>query len=261
MSLNRHVVIDEDDIYRYAEEKITAFRFIESFLHVDMKHILAKSVSRKDPSQLFQDVNAHFRGNQFHHVDKAMKTIYKHKVHPRTFERDMANFRIYIVNLTHAQNVEQQKFAYLKELITHDTRQCLANALDLARFNKLAFEATVDLLISTHSNQPVGSIKMAVMGSEGYYFDFQKGECIRKNCRYLHKLMSDHERLDSHLISKHEKRIPKGKKINKREKDNSMKNNNRTGTNGMHNTNKIINDSMPLTRDHQVQVGTPRGII
>ena len=73
--------------------------------------------------------------------------------------------------------------------------------------------------------------------------------------------MSDHERLDSHLISKHEKRIPKGKKINKREKDNSMKNNNRTGTNGMHNTNKIINDSMPLTRDHQVQVGTPRGII
>ena len=49
LSLNRHVVIDEDDIYRYAEEEITAFRFIESFLHVDMKHILAKSVSRKDP--------------------------------------------------------------------------------------------------------------------------------------------------------------------------------------------------------------------
>ena len=31
LSLNRNVVIDEDDIYRYAEEEITAFRFIESF--------------------------------------------------------------------------------------------------------------------------------------------------------------------------------------------------------------------------------------
>ena len=64
LSLNKNVVIDEDDIYRYADEETTAFWFIESFLHVDMKHILAKSVSRKDPRQLFQDINAHFRGNQ-----------------------------------------------------------------------------------------------------------------------------------------------------------------------------------------------------
>ena len=89
-------VIDEDDIYRYAEEESTAFRFIESFLHVYMKHILAKSVSRKDPRQLFQDINAHFRGNQFHHVDKAIKTISKHKAYPGTFERDMANFGSHI---------------------------------------------------------------------------------------------------------------------------------------------------------------------
>ena len=40
-----------------------------------------------------------------------------------------------------------------------------------------------------------------------------------------------------------------------------MKNNNSNGTNGMHNTNKIISNAMPLTRDHQVQIGTPRGII
>ena len=31
LNLNRNVVIDEDDIYRYAEEETTAFRFIESF--------------------------------------------------------------------------------------------------------------------------------------------------------------------------------------------------------------------------------------
>ena len=50
------MVIDEDDIHQYAEEETTAFRFIESFLHVDTKHILAKLVSRKDPRQLFQDI-------------------------------------------------------------------------------------------------------------------------------------------------------------------------------------------------------------
>ena len=114
---------------------------------------MAKPVKRKDPRQLFQDIHAHFRGNKFHHVDKAIKTIAKYKVHLGTFERDMANFRIYISDLTHAQNAEvpeQQKFAYLKELLTHDTRQCLANALGLARFNRLDFEATIDLLISAH---------------------------------------------------------------------------------------------------------------
>ena len=76
---------------------------------------------------------------------------------------------------------------------------------DLAHFNKLDFEATIDLLITTHSNQPAGSIRMAAMGSTGYCFDFQKDECICKNWRYLHKLMNDHERSDSNLISKHEK--------------------------------------------------------
>ena len=85
----------------------------------------------------------------------------------------MANFRIDIVDLTHAQNgkvLEQQKFAYLKELLTHDTRQCLANALDLARFNKLDFESTADFLMNTHSNQPASLIRMAAMA---YCFDFQ----------------------------------------------------------------------------------------
>ena len=40
-----------------------------------------------------------------------------------------------------------------------------------------------------------------------------------------------------------------------------MKDNNSNGTNDMHNTNKIINNPMPLSRDHQVQIGTPRGTI
>ena len=46
----------------------------------------------------------------------------------------------------------------------------------------------------------------------------------------------------------------------KKEKVNSMKNNNSNGTNGMHNNTKNINNFIPLTREHQVRVGTPRGV-
>ena len=263
LSMNKFVVIDEDDIFRYAAEETTAFRFIESFLQLDMKHILAKSVKRKDPRQLYQDIQDHFRGNQFHHVDKAIKNICKHKVHPSSFERDISNFRIYISDLTHAQNVEvpePQKFAYLKALLTQDNRHCVATAMDMAHFNKLDFDATLDLLIASHANQPAGSIRMAAMGGVGLCFAFQKGECTRKNCRYLHRLMNDQEKLESQVTGKQEKGIPNGKKYIKKEKVNSMKNNNSNGTNGMHNNTRNINNSIPLTREHQVRVGTPRGV-
>ena len=72
--------------------------------------------------------------------------------------------------------------------------------------------------------------------------------------------MNDQEKLESQVIGKQEKGIPKGKKYIKKEKVNSMKNNNSNRTNGMHNTAKIINYSIPLTREHQVHVSTPRDI-
>ena len=151
----------------------------------------------------------------------------------------MANFWIFIVtNAQNAEVTEQQKFAYLNELLNHDIRQCLANALDLARFSKLDFESTGDLLITSHSNQPAGSIRMAAMGSVSYCFDFQKGECIQKNCMCFHKLMSDQVKSDTNFIIKQEQENLKRKKWRKKEKVNSRKNNNNTGTNGMHNTNK-----------------------
>lgn len=112
-------------------------------------------------------------------MDRAIKTVTTHRIHQNTFGRDIAKFRIYIADLTHVQNAEvpeQQKFAYIKDLLTHDTRQCLSNALDLARYNKLDFQATLDLLITAHS------IKMAAVSSiPNYCFDFQKGECTLKN--------------------------------------------------------------------------------
>ena len=75
-------------------------------------------------------------------------------MHPSSFERDISNFRIYISDLTHAQNVEvpePQKFAYLKALLTHDTRMnlMLANIFDsLINVIKLiSTKVVLDILI------------------------------------------------------------------------------------------------------------------
>ena len=38
----------------------------------------------------------------------------------------------------------------------------------------------MDFLINIHLNQAAGSIIMTAMRSVGYFFNFQKGECIRK---------------------------------------------------------------------------------
>ena len=56
LSLNKYMVLDEDDIGLYAHDEGAAFNYMISFLHVDMKHILAASVNRKDPRGLFQNI-------------------------------------------------------------------------------------------------------------------------------------------------------------------------------------------------------------
>ena len=119
LSLNRYAVLEEDDIGLYAHDEGVIFTFMLSFLHVDMKHILAPSVNRKDPRKLFQDIQSYFRGNQSHHVDRAIESINRHKLHIRSFEKDLVNSRIFISELSHAQSAEvpeQQKFSYLRDL-------------------------------------------------------------------------------------------------------------------------------------------------
>ena len=92
--------------------------------------------------------------------------------------------------------------------------------MDLARFSTLNFEKTVDLLISTHANQPVGSVRMAAMDTIPikYCFKFKKGECIRKDCKYLHKIMSDQDKLDSNSYKPRDKPVSKFNKAKKKER-------------------------------------------
>ena len=55
----------------------------------------------------------------------------------------------------------------------------------------------------------------------------------------------------------------KDKKLDKNKIKNSLKNNNSSGTNGMHNNdsnnNNNNNNAIPLTKDHYMSIGEPRG--
>ena len=57
-----------------------------------------------ETSDLLIAYPCNFLGNESHQVDRAIDNIVKHKIHVRSFDKDMANFRIFISELSHAQN-------------------------------------------------------------------------------------------------------------------------------------------------------------
>ena len=51
----------------------------------------------------------------------------------------------------------------------------------------------------------------------------------------------------------------KDKKLDKNKIKNSLENNNSSGTNGMHNNDNNDNNAIPLTKDHYMSIGEPKG--
>ena len=96
-------------------------------------------------------------------------------------------------------------------------------------------------------------------GEEKICFRFNQGLCKNKNCKYVHKIMSEQQKKDTGY-DKDRKDFNKKTKLNNENKlKNSMKNNNSSGTNGMHNPSSVT--AIPLTREHYMVIGNPRGKI
>ena len=53
--------------------------------------------NEEETSDLLITYPYHFLGNESHQVDRAIDNIVKHKIHVRSFEKDMINFRIFIL--------------------------------------------------------------------------------------------------------------------------------------------------------------------
>ena len=105
------------------------------------------------------------------------------------------------------------------------------------------------------NNIPIEGLKMAaaITSTERYCFKFQLDKCTNKKCRFIHQLMNEQQKKESGF----DKNRPDMKSNNKDMKlkgKRDTRNNNSSGTNGMHN-------SVPLTREHQMQLGEPKGKI
>ena len=70
--------------------------------------------------------------------------------------------------------------------------------------------------------------------------------------------MTEQQKKDSGYDKNNKKDKVKDKKLDKNKIKNSLKNNNSSGTNGMHNNNNN-NNAIPLTKEHYVAIGEPRG--
>ena len=82
LSLNKFVVIDEDDIFRYAAEETTAFRFIESFLQMDILIQLARVLTidrfRQDMRTIYISICR--GGNNCIPIYRIVSTVYANHV-------------------------------------------------------------------------------------------------------------------------------------------------------------------------------------
>ena len=69
--------------------------------------------------------------------------------------------------------------------------------------------------------------------------------------------MTEQQKKDSGYDKNNKKDKVKDKKLDKNKIKNSLKNNNSSGTNGIHNDKN--NNAIPLTKDHYLSIGEPRG--
>ena len=76
---------------------------------------------------------------------------------------------------------------------------------------------------------------------------------------YVHKIMSEQQKKDTRYDKDGKDSNKKTKLNNKNKLQNSMKNNNSSGANGMHNPSSVT--AIPLTREHYMVIGNPRGKI
>ena len=96
---------------------------------------------------------------------------------------------------------------------------------------------------------------VTIDGEEKICFRFNQGLCKNKNCKYVHKMMSEQQKKDTGFDKDRKDSNKKTKLNNKNKLKNSVKNNNSSGTNGMHNPSSVtaIPFAIPEVR-FQIQI-------
>ena len=262
----RYVVVDEDDWYRYNSENETCMDLMKTMLNKDMLHHLQLSIEANNATRTYLKILEFFKGHKHHHIESARLALNNFKF-TAEIEKDIFSLRDLISSLEKAQDsllTDTTKLGVLRESMRYEKREPMTNAFHHACLNKLSFNDTLETISKVWNNIPSNNIsnRMAAVttdGEEKICFRFNQGLCKNKNCKYVHKIMTEQQKKDTGYDKDRKDSNKKTKLNNKNKLKNSMKNNNSSGTNGMHNSNSVT--AIPLTKEHYMVIGNPRGKI
>ena len=121
--------------------------------------------------------------------------------------------------------MDSNKFGVLRESMRVEKRVKINMAFDHACLTNQSFNETLDSILKVWNNIPsnIVSNRMAAVttdGEEKICFRFNQGLCKNKNCKYVHKIMSEQQKKDTGY-DKDRKDSNKKTKINNKNKLNN----------------------------------------
>ena len=206
-----------------------------------------------------------FEGQKHHHIKSAHIALNNFKF-GGDIEKDISNLRELITILEKAQGsllTESTKFVVLGKSMTFEKGSPITYAFHDACQANLSFDKTLEIILKLWNNisSNKNSAEMAAVSlksEERICFRFNQGLCKNKTCKYVHKLMTDQQKKDCGY-DEDRKDSTRIAKINNNNKMKNGMNNNSLGKNGMHNAN--YDTAVPLTHEHCMAIGIPRGKI
>ena len=143
-------------------------------------------------------------------------------------EKDIFTLKDLISNLEKAQGaplVDSNKFGVLRESMRVEKGVKINMAFDHACLTNQSFNETLDSILKVWNNIPANIVSnrmLAVItdGEEKICFRFNQGLCRNKNCKYVHKIMSEQQKKDTGY-DKDRKDSNKKTKINNKNKLNN----------------------------------------
>ena len=219
-----YIVINEDDIFRYNAENKICMLLIQRILNKDMLHHLQPSIDANNASHTYLKILDFFKGHKHHHIESARVALNNFRF-ATDVEKNIFTLKDYISNLEKAQGsplVDSNKFGVLRESMRVEKRVKINMAFDHACLTNQSFNETLDSILKVwnYITTNIVSNRMAAVtidGEEKICFRFNQGLCKNKNCKYIHKIMSEQQKKDAGY-DKDRKDSNKKTKINNKNK-------------------------------------------
>ena len=203
-NIKRNVIIQQDDCFKYYSEKMLTIPFMLQMINKNMIHNIKAEIESESPILIYNALLNYFEGHKHHHIEEARVTLESHLFNSSYFTKDIHDLIIKINILEASQEMslsEQYKMGILRKLIGNESRVNIKNSFLTAQGMKLNFSDTLEYLLRLWDAIPEANpVGMAAAGSTvpplRFCYKFQKGECKRDKCQFIHRIMTQQEQID-----------------------------------------------------------------